>query len=116
MSFPKRIQLSRAKGWRLPEGAVVVSRPTRFGNPWSIRGAREAGYTGPDERIAAWCVELYRELIEDRPGSTAMLKDADRIRTDIHAGLPRLRGRDLACWCALNAPCHADILLEIANG
>jgi len=26
-----------------------------------------------------------------------------------------LRGKDLACWCPLDQPCHADILLEVAN-
>jgi hypothetical protein len=27
----------------------------------------------------------------------------------------QLRGKDLACWCPLDQPCHADVLLEIAN-
>lgn len=26
-----------------------------------------------------------------------------------------LRGKDLACWCRLDQPCHADVLLELAN-
>lgn len=29
--------------------------------------------------------------------------------------LGEIRGRDLACWCPLNQPCHADVLLELAN-
>ena len=37
MTEPKRIQLSRTKGWRKPEGAVVVSRPTKWGNPFGYR-------------------------------------------------------------------------------
>lgn len=28
---------------------------------------------------------------------------------------PFLRGKNLACWCALDQPCHADVLLEVAN-
>jgi hypothetical protein len=31
-------------------------------------------------------------------------------------GIGDLRGRDLACWCRLDQPCHADVLLEMANG
>ncbi|MGE2733815.1 DUF4326 domain-containing protein [Mycolicibacterium vaccae] len=27
-----------------------------------------------------------------------------------------LAGRDLACWCPLDDPCHADVLLDLANG
>lgn len=26
-----------------------------------------------------------------------------------------LAGRDLACWCLLDMPCQADILLKMAN-
>ena len=33
--------------------------------------------------------------------------------TEIRAAL---RGRDLACWCPLDQPCHADVLLSLANG
>jgi len=29
--------------------------------------------------------------------------------------LPELRGKDLACWCRPGEPCHADVLLELAN-
>jgi hypothetical protein len=31
------------------------------------------------------------------------------------ASIPDLRGKNLACWCPLDAPCHADVLLELAN-
>lgn len=29
--------------------------------------------------------------------------------------LAPLRGKNLACWCRLDEPCHADILLRLAN-
>lgn len=32
--MPQRIQRKRVKGWRMPEGAVYVGRPTEWGNPW----------------------------------------------------------------------------------
>jgi hypothetical protein len=34
-----------------------------------------------------------------------------RIARDIR----QLRGKNLACWCKPGQPCHADILLELAN-
>ncbi len=88
----QRIQLSRAKGWRKPEGAVVVARPTRWGNPYTV-----AEYGG-DEAI-----RLYREWLTSQPELVA-------------AARAELAGHDLACWCPLDGPCHADILLSVANG
>ena len=32
-----------------------------------------------------------------------------------HHARQRLRGYHLACWCPLDGPCHADILLTLAN-
>ena len=93
---PRRIRLQRTAGWRKPEGAIVVSRPSRWGNPHPFREAT------PEER--ARVVELYRrDLAAGRLGFT----EADVRR--------ELAGRDLACWCPLDGPCHADVLLEAAN-
>jgi hypothetical protein len=39
-----------------------------------------------------------------------------RANGELMAALPELRGHDLACWCKLDEPCHADVLLELANG
>jgi hypothetical protein len=36
--MPERIQLRRTKGWRKPEGAIVVSRPSKWGNPFRVCG------------------------------------------------------------------------------
>ena len=52
---PKRIQLSRKKGWRKPEGAIVVARPSRWGNPFKVG---DAGITAAD------AVELFRIMVE----------------------------------------------------
>ena len=92
---PKRVQLSRRKGWRKPEAAVVVSRPSRWGNPYAI-GA---------DRSRAEAVGLYRRDLLS--GDLAGVTVADVRR--------ELAGRDLACWCPLSGPCHADVLLEVAN-
>jgi hypothetical protein len=34
----------------------------------------------------------------------------------VAAARAELAGRDLACWCPADHPCHADVLLDIANG
>ena len=103
MSAPKRIQRQRTKGWRMPEGAVYVGRPTRWGNEFT-----------PD------MLDMH-----DRPLGLDRAIDLYRISTlrfieegdsrDVYAWLQPLLGRDLACWCPLDQPCHADVLLELAN-
>jgi len=113
---PKRIQLSRAKGWRLPPNTVKVDRTTVFGNPWSVRDARACGYHGTDTALASWCVSLFREWITRQRGSlTPMLENSDAKLAKIEERMPLLRGKNLACWCKPGEPCHADVLLEIAN-
>ena len=102
---PQRIQRKRTRGWRMPPGAVVVSRPSRFGNPWSAAKAREAGFTGTDAELAVMCVGMFRN------GMRAGLP----VCQPIIAGLPALRGKTLVCWCPVDRECHGDVLLELAN-
>lgn len=100
--MPQRIQRRRTKGWRMPEGAVYVGRPGRYGNPF------RPGDDTPESR--AYAVELFRRLLRlwpDGLGPYPYPTAAD-IRTE-------LAGKDLTCWCPLDQPCHADVLLKIAN-
>ena len=94
---PKRIQRSRKKGWRMPEGAVYVGRPTKWGNPHKV------GYGVYQALSPAIAVRRYRMYL--RGFGTPILEE---IRAE-------LQGKDLMCWCPLDQPCHADVLLEIAN-
>ncbi|KMS57958.1 hypothetical protein V473_07255 [Sphingobium cupriresistens LL01] len=41
--------------------------------------------------------------------------ESEARRSVILAEIANLRGKNLACWCPLDQPCHADVLLEIAN-
>jgi Domain of unknown function (DUF4326) len=91
---PVRIQLHRTKGWRKPEGVVVVARPSKWGNPYVV------GVDGTRTE----CVELYRGAMER---GQLPFTGADVRR--------ELAGRDLACWCRLDEVCHGDLLLEMAN-
>ena len=112
---PIRIQLSRAKGWRMPQNTLKVDRSTRWGNPFTVADCREAGYRGTDAELSARCVEAFRVWLagSDRDW---MGPQSEAAREAILARLPELRGRNLACWCKPGCPCHADVLLEIANG
>lgn len=104
---PKRIQRKRTKGWRLPEGAVYVGRPTKWGNPYG----RPHPVTGevPDPTKAVRCYRGW--LFWEQPQPRLVMRDPPRI-TEI---IRDLRGKTLACWCPLNQHCHADVLLELAN-
>jgi hypothetical protein len=94
--MPERIQLSRKKGWRMPPDTVRVDRSSRFGNPF-----RATGHT-PQQ-----VVDAFRGRIEGAHVTEAW---------DMQQAARRdLRGKNLACWRKLGAPCHADILLELAN-
>lgn len=103
--MPERVQLRRLKGWRMPPNTVKVDRSTRFGNPWTIAGAREAGYQGTDAELGEMCVAMFRN------GMRARLPACEAIVDN----LAELRGRNLACWCGPGQACHADVLLELAN-
>jgi hypothetical protein len=98
----RRIKMQRTKGWRMPADAVYVGRPTVWGNPWRV-GGKAHGALGPREAVAEYERALTGGQLHDRDGTQLM----DR--------LAELRGRDLACWCDLDQPCHADILLRYAN-
>lgn len=108
----ERIQRRRTKGWRMPEGAVYVGRPTYWGNPYVILGPEvfvdtrtNCDYMILDARKGV--VDEYRKYVRNTVGTSgfSMAYEAEC----------ELRGKDLACWCPLDAPCHADVLLEYAN-
>lgn len=106
--MPERIQLKRQRGWRKPEGAVVVSRPSKWGNPFRIgapfrlvdaNGQVVMGVT-PDREAA---VRLFRRFLGARPDLQ------ETVRAE-------LAGHDLCCWCPPDQACHADVLLAVAAG
>lgn len=134
---PARIQLFRAKGWRLPPHAAKVDRSTQWGNPWkvgtpgAVRFALDgviqtepvlANLTAEDavQAFVNWLCgyAIPREMrpsYVSRAGDRAFWDHLAARRQTIFAHRHMLRGRDLACWCKPGAPCHADVLLAIAN-
>lgn len=115
MTKPVRLQLSRAKGFDLQATsravnglpAISVARPGPWGNPFVV------GRDGTQQQ----CVDLYAHLLLGnvvlRPGlDMATLKAAhDHVR----AYSAELAGHNLACWCRLGTPCHADLLLAVVK-
>lgn len=121
---PARIQRQRAKGQTgIPPGAKYVGRGKgcMWGNPFTVTDAIEAGFaeTGPEAR--AYVAETFRawltyEMPAGPPGTPSAAANRDWMITN----LPKLTGRDLACWCAVPEPgqpdhCHGAVLLELAN-
>jgi hypothetical protein len=87
----KRIQRKRTKGWKMPPNTVYVGRPTRWGNPYFI--APKGQFTREQ------AIETYENYVK-------------RVLVDHPDFLEPLKGKDLACWCPLDKPCHADVLLK----
>lgn len=118
---PVRLRLSRSKGFDLQAvsrafnglPAVNCARPGKWGNPFVVAPFKEPGH---EFKGAAWgyvavptvedAVEIFRIMMTE--------PNAPR-GAQMRAEIEELRGKNLACWCAPGAPCHADVLLEIAN-
>lgn len=151
MTAPRRIQLRRTKGWRKPEGAVSVARPTKWGNPFKLAErtalARVPAIDFPDQpweyegRISAdgmrhdfhhpggavtevhvrymtraEIVDAFRALVNGGGWPLGREHHWDCMYPSVQEIRAELAGKDLACWCPTYEPCHADVLLEIANG
>lgn len=110
---PVRVQRKRTRGWKMPPNTVYVGRPTVYGNefkagdihPYALPGNLTTPADVAKMTIdAQGAVDLYRLGV-----ATAGLLLGER------PAFPELRGKNLACWCALDQPCHADVLLELAN-
>ncbi|MCB0565516.1 MAG: DUF4326 domain-containing protein [Phaeodactylibacter sp.] len=95
--MPKRIH-RKTRYTKLPEGAVLVTRGSRWGNPFRL--VEHGGEYTREESI-----RLYREYIIKK-----IREEPERY------DLSLLRGKDLACSCKLEELCHGDVLLELANG
>lgn len=97
---PIRVQRKRTKGWKMPPNTVYVGRPTKWGNPMptSESGVSFDGIRY-EQATPAVAVKYYSSLMEQ--------VDKNQFKS--------LRGKNLACWCRLDQPCHADVLLALAN-
>jgi hypothetical protein len=104
---PQRIQLRRSKGWKMPENTVKVDRTTKWGNPFLIT----------PELTRERSIALYEMMMAGKPSKDAPLSIVEQRerREAIIASVGELKGKNLACWCSLDGPCHGDVLLKLAN-
>jgi hypothetical protein len=102
----------------MPEDAVYVGRPTMWGNPYALGRAGWAGnrwlrWYVEDTRVNFSNLGEYDTETEAAERAVALFREqAWLIAADIRRDLT---GRDLCCWCPTGQPCHADVLLELAN-
>lgn len=119
--MPIRIQRKRTKGWKLPEGAVYVGRPTKWGNPVKVCRLLCAENAKEVFALLVWPSEDAEDGLDNRAKFYLRAARSNWTPVTFEEIQEELRGKDLACWCPLvdkdgNAvPCHADVLLEIAN-
>lgn len=124
--MPQRIQLSRQRGYRKPEGAIVVSRPSKWGNPFAVREMLT-----PDSPLWPYLLGMLPDGLRSLRSTSLTIRDREMAVAahgwwfieQPHLMLTvreELGGHDLACWCPLvdkngePVPCHADLLLELA--
>ena len=133
---PQRITLSRAKGWRMLENTVKVDRSTVWGNPWGVGnpGLLKLREMPSDYLVRKWidqasAVNAFRLWLTEKPewwmipppdyfttkGWNSLWASLNFQKQTIVMRLPTLCGKNLACWCKQGQPCHADVLLELAN-
>lgn len=105
---PVRVQRRRVAGWRMPPGTVYVGRPSKWGNPWRAGQQRGDGTLPP--LTAAQAVTRFERWLDSRSSQPEHGVARALILRDLH----QLRGKNLACWCPLDQPCHADVLLARA--
>lgn len=106
-AHPLRIQLSRRRGYKKPPCAIVVARPSKWGNPFKVATKKQVKHAGKFSYTLPVTVEQvliqYRRWLEKSPQGQAIVEAARK----------ELRGKALGCWCKINEPCHADILLDL---
>jgi hypothetical protein len=112
---PRRIQRKRAKGWRMPPNTVYVGRPSKWANPFLVANYRYYK-TDADPYCSTAVVrakrnkqQAHRCAVDD---FDFWLSQQPELVRQIKS---ELRGKNLACWCPPECPCHADVLLKIAN-
>jgi hypothetical protein len=120
----KRIQRKRTKGWRMPENTKCVNRGTKWGNPIKLMNGQiyiDAGYRRTILDKWVWLmngdvddvISLYEDLWS---GVSRLDFDMEHwVEKFKQLDLSDLKGKNLACFCSTETPCHGDVLLKLAN-
>jgi len=126
--MPNRIQRQRTAGWRMPPGCVYVGRPSRWGNPFTrfqVSGVHASMYdfsAVPSPVPGRLGCETVLGVCTDYASEIAVTLFRAWVRgwsakwpEHWEAYIAPLVGKDLACWCPLDKPCHAEVLIELAS-
>jgi hypothetical protein len=123
--MPERLQLSRKRGFRLPEGARSVARPSKFGNMFKLKEA----VARDDPRRATLERAVLNVTSLDVSGVAVLRAETNTVAAEAYgiwirlpenwalreAVVSELRGIDLACYCPPGSACHVEGLLLVAN-
>lgn len=101
---PQRIQRKRSKGWRVPPNTIYVGRRLKWENPYWLGVTLQSRHGAHPNMTPEEALKLYRHAVPH-------LLEQSRGRLEVS----ELGGKNLMCWCELGKPCHADVLLELAN-
>ena len=125
MTAPVRVQRKREKGWRKPEGAVMVTRPSPFANPYLITKRRLFGGGYGDCTVVDVSGGLppipapFQHLTEEAAHNLAVecyARWIEQLGPNVrNAARMMLGGKDLGCWCRPGLACHVDHLLSFVN-
>lgn len=123
---PVRIQRKRSKGWKMPENTVSVCRPTKWGNPFKLVGDMiyiDASHRG--EMLDKWVYVCQGDIQKVIKLYKSLLSQSDNFQNEpniehwlyhfLNLNFSELKGKNLACFCHIDNPCHADVLLDIVN-
>ncbi len=124
MTAPVRLRLSRARAFDLQAlsiatnglRCVVVARPGFWGNPFTVTQHMRPGATVGGSRLHGYlAVPSVEDAIACFRAMMTLPADPGQRAHEMRAHLHELRGHNLACWCKMGAPCHADVLLQLAS-
>ena len=85
----------------MPKNTVYVGRGSKWGNPFKVTA----------EMNAHFAVTAFEVWLKPDGRPVPMSEKKEALLSSLH----ELKGKNLACWCKLSMPCHADVLLKLAN-
>ena len=116
MSTPYRIQRQRTKGCRTPENTVYVGQGTKWRNPWKVTPHEDGRATVTDPVSAITFTSVHEAAAHAASSFRWQLLNHPNVLEFTEAeARTELAGKNLVCGCPPDQPCHADVLLEIAN-
>jgi Domain of unknown function (DUF4326) len=106
----QRIQIRHAKEWQQPPNTVRTDTPSLWANPFHTHGDDIALHSLHSDLAFS----MFEDMIVKCHGWVAH-RGHVKVVISVADVRERLKGKNLACTCALDQQCHADLLLKIAN-